>query len=90
MTEIWESRPSNQSGALLSYFSNLGQKYSFTLKAAEILQDISALCLCSAEVNTELVEQILICPFTEGDGLDCLKLWGVCSEEVGFVCVCVI
>lgn len=55
-TELCEPRPFNQSGALLSRFSNLGQKYAFTLKAAEILQDISALCPCSAEVNTELVD----------------------------------
>lgn len=74
MTEFCEPRPFNQSGALLSYFSNLGQKYAFTLKAAEILQDVSALCLCLAEVNVELVEQVLIWPFTEGDSLDCLQM----------------
>lgn len=56
MTEVCESRLFDQSGALTSDFSNLGQKYAFTLKAAEILQDIPALCL---RVELRLTQSLL-------------------------------
>lgn len=46
LTSVRESRVFNQPVALTSGFPNLGHKYTFTLKAAEMIQGIPALYLC--------------------------------------------